>query len=213
MRILEWTKKQWDWEKKEEQILLVSLAYFLVLFKEQARPDDLTLTTSSTIPLGAGLGSSAAFSVGLVTLLGCHWEVIQPSQVNERQPSAMAWIQHWSGLLEETFHENPSGLDTFICANGTFFQVWVLKGGGLGGIVWFSQQGQELGNEELLCGVSRGVSQGGGASDAAASERGGFLLTDTGIKRSTKTAVNLVKQRLEKVTRLTLLSKGVNSGL
>lgn len=64
------------------------------------------ISISSTIPLGCGLGSSAAFSVALsaalMQLTGCFTTP----------------IGEFANKVETTFHENPSGIDTHVSQQG-----------------------------------------------------------------------------------------------
>ena len=58
----------------------------------------------STLPLGAGLGSSAALNVGIVRSLSKLWDL----NLDDKTVAELA------NLLEKRFHGSPSGLDTSV---------------------------------------------------------------------------------------------------
>lgn len=78
----------------------------------------------STLPIGAGLGSSAATAVCLSTalaLLGKH--VLEPTlSLHDRQPRKdtpdAEFIDGWSLMGEKCFHGNPSGIDNAVATHG-----------------------------------------------------------------------------------------------
>jgi len=75
------------------------------------------LTFHSSIPLGAGLGSSAALSVLLLRVLSAlTGEVMAPNETRER-----------AHKLETVFHGTPSGLDDTLAV--------------FGGLAWFQRHG------------------------------------------------------------------------
>ena len=81
-------------------------------------PGTLDLSIESTIPPGAGLGSSAALSVALVGALAAHAGFRLPS----RELAARA------AEVENVFHGRSSGLDVAVVAQGE--PVWFLVGEG-----------------------------------------------------------------------------------
>lgn len=73
--------------------------------------------TRSTLPIGAGLGSSASYSVGLAAALLKLGGVIQnpsPSLSAEN----LELINGWSYLGESCIHGNPSGIDNIVATRG-----------------------------------------------------------------------------------------------
>ncbi len=87
--------------QKEEELLL----YTLALFFEKVTPIPLQITIESTIPLGSGLGSSAASISSLIKALNTHFK---------RDLSQEEMFQ--LGLkAENRQHGRSSGLDLAIC--------------------------------------------------------------------------------------------------
>lgn len=84
-------------------------------------------TLRSTIPIGAGLGSSASISVCLSaalllqvrTLAGPH-----PDQPSEEARLQVERINRWAFVSEMCIHGNPSGIDNTVATQGkaVFFQ-------------------------------------------------------------------------------------------
>lgn len=78
----------------------------------------------STVPIGAGLGSSACTSVciaGALGLLGGH--IGQPTfglldKVNNNDVEELDFIDSWLFIGEKTFHGNPSGIDNAVATHG-----------------------------------------------------------------------------------------------
>lgn len=68
------------------------------------------LFVSSEFPVGAGLGSSAAFSVAIVGALFQAWK---PELCEEKE-----LISRWAYQCEKIFHGKPSGIDNSICTFG-----------------------------------------------------------------------------------------------
>ena len=96
------------------------------------RLGSFSVEINSSIPIGAGLGSSASYSVCLVTALLAAMEAIPSVQetttatlsVSEGQGTIslphqdLALICHWSLEAEKLVHGNPSGVDNSICTYG-----------------------------------------------------------------------------------------------
>lgn len=98
---------------------LVALLYLIVaLFKESGlHIPSLEVTVTSDIPIGAGLGSSAAFSVASAAAL------LQLKLGLQRRPKCdlkilQERICQWAFKSEKIIHGNPSGLDNSICTYG-----------------------------------------------------------------------------------------------
>lgn len=73
--------------------------------------------TRSTLPIGAGLGSSASYSVGLAAaLLKMCGLVSDPS--NNMSEQDLDLINGWSYLGESCIHGNPSGIDNIVATRG-----------------------------------------------------------------------------------------------
>ena len=82
---------------------------------------------SSDIPIGAGLGSSAAYSIALSTsiYLGLHIFLKTPHETLTTA-HVTAKAQQYADFLERMIHTNPSGVDVAISLNGGMLRF--LKG-------------------------------------------------------------------------------------
>uniref|UniRef100_T1K826 Mevalonate kinase n=1 Tax=Tetranychus urticae TaxID=32264 RepID=T1K826_TETUR len=106
-----------DTTSKNDVILsaIESSKSFLFLYLSMAssyRPEklpEIDVTLSSNIPVGAGLGSSSAFSVSLAgALLKCFLGTKPDNQL----------INKWAFQSEKQFHGKPSGIDNNIATAG-----------------------------------------------------------------------------------------------
>lgn len=71
-------------------------------------PTGFLITVQSELPIGRGMGSSAAFSVALVCALAdADGQTLSPSNIYEQAMAA-----------ERIFHSNPSGLDAMVSSRG-----------------------------------------------------------------------------------------------
>ncbi|CAA91104.1 mevalonate kinase Erg12 [Schizosaccharomyces pombe] len=107
--------------KNEENGLIHSaMLCTLYLFTSLSSPSQgCTLTISSQVPLGAGLGSSATISVVVATSLLLAFGNIEPPSSNSLQNNkALALIEAWSFLGECCIHGTPSGIDNAVATNG-----------------------------------------------------------------------------------------------
>ncbi|KAI9293977.1 mevalonate kinase [Neoconidiobolus thromboides FSU 785] len=100
--------------------------YFLITLVfdfSEVQNNGFKIQINSRIPVGAGLGSSASFSVTLCTLLlSKKWKKIQ--SLNETMKYLINKI---SFLLEKIIHGNPSGLDNTVSCYGGFLSFKNLK--------------------------------------------------------------------------------------
>ncbi|KAH7318223.1 ribosomal protein S5 domain 2-type protein [Stachybotrys elegans] len=100
-----------------------SASAFLYLFLSLGSPSfpGCLYTLRSTIPIGAGLGSSASISVcmsaalliQLRTLSGPH-----PDQPHEEARLQLERINRWAFVSEMCIHGNPSGVDNTVATQG-----------------------------------------------------------------------------------------------
>lgn len=68
------------------------------------------LSVSSEFPVGAGLGSSAAYSVAVT---GALFQAMKPELCQD-----LSLISRWAYECERLFHGKPSGIDNSICSFG-----------------------------------------------------------------------------------------------
>jgi mevalonate kinase len=92
-----------------DQAIRAFLFLFLGLSHKTNRWLAVDVTVKSQFPSGAGLGSSAAFSVSLVAaLMKAITGNVPPKQT----------ISEWAFRCEHIFHGKPSGIDNSICTFG-----------------------------------------------------------------------------------------------
>jgi mevalonate kinase len=100
-----------------------SAAQFLYLFLSLGSPDShgAIYTLRSTIPIGAGLGSSGSVSVCLSTALLLQIRTLagpHPDQPAEEAEVQIERINRWAFVGELCIHGNPSGVDNTVSAGG-----------------------------------------------------------------------------------------------
>ncbi|KAF9237616.1 Cys/Met metabolism PLP-dependent enzyme-domain-containing protein [Melanogaster broomeanus] len=174
------------------QASLAFLYLYMILEKasgRDARPS-FTLTTRATLPVGAGLGSSAAFSVCAATALLLAFGRISPPSSPSALPSPPSSIigfnklpksladtvNAYAYLSEKILHGNPSGVDNSVAVYG-------------GGLLYTKAMPNE-GKEGGMVGI-----------EGFTSRR--FLLTDTRVPRNTKELVAKVgKQKVDEPERV-----------
>ncbi|WAQ91306.1 hypothetical protein PtA15_14A188 [Puccinia triticina] len=148
---------------------------FLYLFMHLATKENRrsqVFTIRSTLPIGAGLGSSASYSVCLASaLLYSHQHIAMPTQ-KAIERADVETINRWAFLGEKILHGSPSGVDNTVSSFGgaICFQKSVGEGG--------EQKKQSI--EQI---------QGFGAIR--------ILISDTQVPRDTKSLVAAVAQRKE----------------
>lgn len=100
-----------------------SATQFLYLFLSLASPDSHSAiyTLRSTIPISAGLGSSASVSVCLSTALLLQIRILagpHPDQPPKEAEVQIERINRWAFVGELCIHGNPSGLDNTVSSGG-----------------------------------------------------------------------------------------------
>jgi mevalonate kinase len=155
-------------------------------YESTTRPS-FTLTIRATLPVGAGLGSSAAFSVCTTTALMLITGRISSSPSDSssssspqelgRLPKSLAdAVNVYAFLSEKILHGNPSGVDNSVATYG-------------GGLMYTKSI------------PSEGKAGGMVSIDGFTSRR--FLLTDSRVPRNTKELVASVgKQKVEEPERV-----------
>jgi len=73
---------------------------------------------STQLAVGAGLGSSAAYSVCIATGLAIILGLVNFEDVAKMDPHALALIEHWALMADSLAHERPSGIDTYTIIHG-----------------------------------------------------------------------------------------------
>ncbi len=88
----------------------------------------MTVHVTSNLPVGAGLGSSASYSVCLATgLLLALGHIPIPNSIEGNTDSSfsgsstsMNLINRWAFQAEKVIHGNPSGIDNAIATYGKY---------------------------------------------------------------------------------------------
>ncbi|KAF9484332.1 cystathionine beta-lyase [Pholiota conissans] len=122
-----------DSQKAAHGAALVFLYLYMILSKPQDHPA-FNFTTRSTLPVGAGLGSSASYSVCAATAaLLVHRRISvpplpQPSSSDHIHvshqgrraitPATAEEVNRWSFVAEKILHGNPSGVDNSVAVFG-----------------------------------------------------------------------------------------------
>jgi len=97
-------------------------ALYLYLYMCPSNDDGSTSTTSidlkatTNMPIGAGLGSSASFSVCLSGAMLSAFQWIDPTQF--KSDETLALINRWGYFVEELIHGTPSGIDNTVATFG-----------------------------------------------------------------------------------------------
>ncbi|GJQ09832.1 hypothetical protein GpartN1_g1623.t1 [Galdieria partita] len=102
-------------------LFVICYLTILVYSKETENTKGLSVTVQSQIPVGAGLGSSASFSVALITSLLVFSGDIHSQQLSEDISGALKEsINRWAFVCETFLHGTPSGMDNTIATFGGF---------------------------------------------------------------------------------------------
>ncbi|XP_028341013.1 mevalonate kinase isoform X7 [Physeter macrocephalus] len=168
-----------------EHLAVLSFLYlYLSICQSQRALPSLDVTVWSELPTGAGLGSSAAYSVCLAAALLTACEEI-PNPLKDGE-AASRWteeslelINKWAFQGERVIHGNPSGVDNAV-------STW---GGGL------RYQKGKISSLKSVETSAAGVKPVAGRSRPPALK---ILLINTKVPRSTKALVAGVRSRLLK---------------
>ncbi|KAJ8378253.1 hypothetical protein AAFF_G00244570 [Aldrovandia affinis] len=103
--------------------VLAFLYIYLAVFAESRELPGLTMSVWSELPTGAGLGSSAAFSVCVAAaLLSAKGTITSPLGSLEHtarwSEEEMELVNAWAFLGEKIIHGNPSGVDNAVSTWG-----------------------------------------------------------------------------------------------
>lgn len=109
-------------KKELQKSELGLIAFFYLYTKILAHPIPFSIKVKSEMPVGAGLGSSAAYAVCLAAAL-----TRISGQINYDNPSidlskiskkSLELISEWAFCCEKIVHGTPSGIDNAICTYG-----------------------------------------------------------------------------------------------
>ncbi len=113
-------------ERKVHQASALSFLYLFLSLGSQKFPG-CVYTLRSTIPIGAGLGSSGSIGVCMSTALLLQLRTLSgphPDQPAEEARLQVERINRWAFVAEMCIHGNPSGVDNTVSTQGkaVFFQ-------------------------------------------------------------------------------------------
>lgn len=107
-------------DKKIHQAAASAFLYLFLSLCNQTFPGSV-YALRSTLPIGAGLGSSASISVCLSTALLLQVRTLagpHPDQPSEEAELQIERINRWAFVSEMCFHGNPSGVDNTVSSGG-----------------------------------------------------------------------------------------------
>ncbi|KAJ1674212.1 hypothetical protein EV182_003740, partial [Spiromyces aspiralis] len=114
-----------DYAKGRVSILAFLYLYSCIIPKDM-RGLGIELSVRSHIPVGAGLGSSASFSVCVAAaLLNISGKLMGPGK-RQLSPEDLATINKWAFDAEQVIHGTPSGIDNTVSTYGGF--IYYQKG-------------------------------------------------------------------------------------
>jgi len=96
-----------------EQASLCFLYLFLCISSEIT---SVKIEINSSLPVGAGLGSSASYAVSLVSSLLTFFNYIEKNKFTDKE--SLKLINDWAFIGEKIAHGNPSGLDNSVSTYG-----------------------------------------------------------------------------------------------
>lgn len=106
-----------------QKLCLEALFYLFIYVVEKeginVKPAEISLSTELTI--GAGLGSSASFSVCLSACF-FHWSRLQKNIRKTLDASDLEIITNYAFECEKILHGTPSGIDNSICTYGSILE-------------------------------------------------------------------------------------------
>ncbi len=108
----------WDLEARPGGRRMVDAALARFLEARDLLRAPIRLRATSDIPLGAGLGSSAALFVAAAAALSSHLAL----------PDDQASAEEWATAAEQVFHGSPSGVDVAATSRGGL--GWFVRGEG-----------------------------------------------------------------------------------
>ncbi|KAK7681043.1 hypothetical protein QCA50_015880 [Cerrena zonata] len=128
-----WNKNDIPWTKIKEyvqakegkpQISEELIPEIIDLLSDNLNVPGMLYSVRSTLPIGAGLGSSAAIAVCLasaMSILGGHVakaSVDYDAKSTSKNHEDEEFIDKWSLMGEKCFHGNPSGIDNAVATHG-----------------------------------------------------------------------------------------------
>lgn len=111
-----------DRTRKIHQSAAFAFLYLFLLLGSQRGSDPCVYAVRSTIPVGAGLGSSASLAVCISTALllqaGALKKPPRSNQPTRETETQINLINKWAFVAEMCIHGNPSGVDNTVSSGG-----------------------------------------------------------------------------------------------
>ena len=104
-------------EQAQTQAVLAFLYLLVTLSRKRVPHRGFNLHVHSFLPVSAGLGSSASYSVVLATALLIHFGQI-PADLTSNTDAIKNVVNRYAFKAEQIIHGNPSGVDNAVAAFG-----------------------------------------------------------------------------------------------
>lgn len=108
-------------DAKSENMAVVAFLYLLVTIYHKCALERITITVESSLPLSAGLGSSASYCVCLAAAILTRRGNILSSNIEEGTELSdddKKTVNKWAFLAEHLLHGKPSGIDNSVATFG-----------------------------------------------------------------------------------------------
>ncbi|KAI8393463.1 ribosomal protein S5 domain 2-type protein [Radiomyces spectabilis] len=103
----------------QKQATLAFLCLYIALAPKNRQLSGMSICTRSFVPVGAGLGSSASYSVGIATALLIQFGHIPHDFLSsEHKEQYLETINRYAFRAEQVIHGNPSGVDNAVATYG-----------------------------------------------------------------------------------------------
>ncbi|KAF4589187.1 mevalonate kinase [Ophiocordyceps camponoti-floridani] len=110
-----------DEARKVHRSAALAFLYLLLSLHDASSLSGCRYTLRSTIPIGAGLGSSASVSVCLATAFLLQRSALVPPHSDQTVAEALAQVErinNWAFVGEMCIHGKPSGVDNTVVSQG-----------------------------------------------------------------------------------------------
>ena len=133
LQALEAAAYEHEADKRTLGAKIAFLYLYMVITGSPSHAFAATFTALANLPIGAGLGSSAAYSTCIATaLLKGHGHISEPT--DSLHADDIDLVDGWAFLAEKILHGNPSGIDNAVSARGGAVAFQRAIGGKKGGM-------------------------------------------------------------------------------
>jgi mevalonate kinase len=102
----------------KELAVAAFLHLYLLIGCASGAASSMAVTVTSALPIGAGLGSSAAFGVCLASSMLYGTAKVELDASGALPPTALDLVNKWAFVSEQVIHGTPSGIDNSISTSG-----------------------------------------------------------------------------------------------